>query len=220
MPIGLIGQKCGMTRVFNTIGSSTPVTVVQILSNYITQIKTINTDGYNAVQVTTGIQKKSRINRPLSGHFSKACIPGGTGLWEFRILRDEEMNFSLGQKITVSLFKTYQMVDAIGYSKGHGFTGVIKRYNFKSQRATHGNSLSHNAPGSIGQNQTPGKVFKGKKMAGRMGNVRTTIHNLRLVKIYEEKGILLLNGAVPGHINGKIIIMPSIKVKKIVCEKK
>ncbi len=212
MPIGLIGRKCGMTRVFRD-GVSIPVTVVLITPNHVTQIKTNKTDGYNAIQVTAGIRKVCRVNKPLLGHFSKAGVIGGRGLWEFRFSENEKMNFSLGHEIKVSIFKLGQKIDVSANSKGRGFAGVIRRHHFKSQRATHGNSLAHNAPGSIGQNQTPGKVFKGKKMAGQMGNTRITIHNLVVVRIIEEENLLLVRGAIPGPPGGDIMIRPAIKVK-------
>lgn len=212
MPIGLIGRKCGMTRVFRD-GVSIPVTVVLITPNHVTQIKTNKTDGYNAIQVTAGIRKACRVNKPLLGHFSKAGVIGGRGLWEFRFSENEKMNFSLGHEIKVSIFKLGQKIDVSANSKGRGFAGVIRRHHFKSQRATHGNSLAHNAPGSIGQNQTPGKVFKGKKMAGQMGNTRITIHNLVVVRIIEEENLLLVRGAIPGSPGGDIMIRPAIKVK-------
>lgn len=212
MPIGLIGRKCGMTRVFTEAGKSISVTVVEIEPNRITQVKTNETDGYCAIQVTTGTRKANRVTKPEAGHFAKAGVAAGRGLWEFR-LENETTEYSVGGELTVSLFEGGQKIDVTGTSKGKGFAGVIKRHNFKSQRATHGNSLAHNAPGSIGQNQTPGRVFKGKKMCGHMGNVQVTTHNLEVVRVDAEQNILLVSGAIPGAPGGNVIVRPACKDK-------
>lgn len=214
MSMGIIGKKCGMTRIFVAgEGSSIPVTVVEVEPNRITQIKTPENDGYSAVQVTRGRRKALRVTKPLAGHFSKANVEAGTGLWEFKVSEKELANFAVGSEITVSLFQEGQKVDVAGISKGHGFAGVIKRHNFSSQRASHGNSLSHNAPGSIGQNQSPGRVFKGKKMAGHYGDCRRTVQNLQVVKLDLERNVLLIKGAVPGAPGGIVIVFPSVKQK-------
>jgi large subunit ribosomal protein L3 len=212
MSMGLVAQKCGMTRVFDANeGSSIPVTVVLVEPNRVTQVKTDEKDGYSAVQVTKGSQKPSRLNKPIIGHFAKAQVEPGRGLWEFRIKPDEISKYSVGNELTVSLFEAGQIVDVTGVSKGRGFTGVIRRHNFSSQRASHGNSLSHNAPGSIGQNQSPGRVFKGKKMAGQHGHCRRTVQNLEVVRVDLERNVLLIKGAVPGAPGGNVIIRPAVK---------
>lgn len=213
MSIGLVARKCGMTRIF-IADKSIPVTVVEVKPNRITQLKTIEKEGYSAVQVTRGEQKASRLSKPKAGHFAKANVLPGTGLWEFRVSPDELKTLSVGDEITVSLFKAGQKVDVSGTTKGHGYTGVIRRHNFSSQRQTHGNSLSHNAPGSIGQNQSPGRVFKGKKMAGRYGNECQTIQNLEVVRVDLERNVLLIKGAVPGAPGGELLIYPAIKQSK------
>lgn len=211
MAIGLIGKKCGMTRIFNEDGSSTPVTVISVEPNTIVQIKTIATDGYNAIQVTTGTKKRSRLNKPEAGHFAKSGVEAGRGLWEFRVGEEQLQNLKIGLELTVTDFECGQLVDVTGTSIGKGFQGVVKRYNFRTQDATHGNSLSHRAPGSIGQNQTPGRVMKGKKMAGHMGNEKVTVQSLRLCKIDTEKSLLLIKGAVPGSSGRDVIVKPAIK---------
>ncbi len=211
MTIGVVGRKCGMTRVFMDDGTAVPVTVVQVEPNVIVQVKTIDSDGYNAVQVTTGVKKRSRITKPMLGQFAKAKVEPGRGLWEFRLDEVGE-DHQPGKEINVTLFEAGQKVDVSGTSKGKGFAGTVKRHNFAMQDATHGNSVSHRAPGSIGQNQTPGRVFKGKKMAGQMGNVRKTIQSLEVVRVDAEKGLLLIKGGVPGAINGDLIVKPAVKV--------
>ncbi len=217
MAIGLVASKCGMTRVFDANeGRSIPVTVVLVEANRVTQVKTDETDGYFAVQITKGSQKPSRLNKPQIGHFAKAQVEPGLGLYEFRVTSDEISKYTVGNELTVSLFKEGQIVDVTGISKGRGFSGVIKRHNFSSQRASHGNSLSHNAPGSIGQNQSPGRVFKGKKMAGQLGNVRCTVQNLEIVKVDSERNVLLIKGAVPGAPGGNVIIRPAVKASEAV----
>ena len=212
MAIGLVGRKCGMTRVFAESGEAIPVTVVHIEPNTITQIKTEATDGYNAIQVTTGIRKRSRVNKPAAGHFAKAKVEPGLGLWEFRVDNISE-ELTVGAEIKVDHFEAGQIVDVTGISKGKGFAGGVKRHNFAMQDATHGNSLSHRAPGSIGQNQTPGRVFKGKKMAGQMGNVRKTVQTLEVVRIDVERNVLLVKGGVPGAPGGMLILKPAVKVR-------
>lgn len=210
MTIGLVGRKLGMSRVFTETGATVPVTVIEILPNLVTQIKS---DGYHAIQVTTGQKKASRVNKPTAGHFAKAQVEAGRGLWEFRLEAGEETAYQLGQAITVDLFKAGQMIDVMGISKGKGFQGAVKRHNFRTQDATHGNSRAHRAPGSIGQNQTPGRVFKGKKMAGHMGDDRTTTLNLVVVRIDADRQLLLVRGAVPGCKGSDIIIRPAVKAR-------
>lgn len=212
MSIGLVATKCGMTRVFDPeTGTSIPVTVAEVKPNRVVQIKTIENDGYSAIQVTSGECKASRLSKPLAGHYAKANVIAGNVLWEFRVSAEECSTTTVGSEITASLFNEGQMVDVIGTSKGRGFSGVIRRHNFSSQRASHGNSLSHNAPGSIGQNQSPGRVFKGKKMAGQWGNVRCTVQNLQVIRVDLERNVLLIRGAVPGAPGGRIIICPAVK---------
>jgi large subunit ribosomal protein L3 len=208
MSLGLIGTKIGMSRMFFDDGKIVPVTIIKIDENLkITQIKIKDVnDIYNSVQVTTGLKKIKNVNKPLRGHYNKSKVKPGIGLWEFRIEEKELKNIKLGEVINVDVFQKGQKIDVQGISKGKGFSGVIKRHNFSSQRATHGNSLSHNAPGSIGQCQDPGRVFKGKKMAGRMGNKNTTIKNLEIININREKNILLIKGAIPGY-NGRTVIL-------------
>lgn len=209
--IGLIGRKVGMTRIFTEAGVSIPVTVIEIEANRVTQVKTLETDGYCAVQVTTGAKKASRVTKPEAGHFVKAGVEAGRGLWEFRTNSDEE--FTLGQEINVDVFADVKKVDVTGTSKGKGFAGAVKRWNFRTQDATHGNSLSHRAPGSIGQNQTPGRVFKGKKMAGHLGAERVTVQSLEVVRVDTERKLLLVKGAVPGATGGDLIVKPAVKAK-------
>ena len=211
MPIGLVGKKCGMSRIFTEDGYSIPVTVIEVSLNRIAQIKTEQSDGYSAVQLTTGVKRKSRISKSRAGHFAKAKIETGRGLWEFKVTPVELEQYNLGDEISVSLFKAGQHVDVVGTTIGRGFAGCIKRHHFSSQRASHGNSLSHRAPGSIGQNQTPGKVFKGKKMAGHLGNVRRTAQNLEIIKVDEDKQALLVKGAVPGSKGSDVFIRLSLK---------
>jgi large subunit ribosomal protein L3 len=207
MTIGLIGQKVGMTRVFSDEGNSTPVTVVSIADNIVSQVKTLEIDGYSAIQVSTGAVKASKVSKPLAGHFAKAGVEAGKDVMEFRTDETQEV----GTKLDVNMFEAGQKVDVTGRSKGKGFQGVIKRYNFQMQDATHGNSVSHRAPGSIGQCQTPGRVFKGKKMAGHMGDRNVTTQNLEVVRVDAEKGLLLIKGAVPGAKNSRVIIKPAVK---------
>ena len=211
MTIGVVGRKIGMTRVFTDDGASLPVTVIQVEANRVTQLKTVEIDGYNAVQVTTGTKKASRVNKPKSGHFAKAGVEAGRGLWEFRLNTGEGEDLAANSEIKVDIFETGQKVDVCGTSIGKGFQGVIKRYNFAMQDATHGNSLSHRAPGSIGQCQTPGRVWKGKKMSGHMGNAKTTVQNLEVVRVDAERNLLLVKGAVPGAKGGDVVVRPAMK---------
>ena len=209
MSVGLIGRKAGMTRVFTEDGVSVPVTVIEVDPNRVTQVKTVETDGYTAVQVTTGSVKANRLNKPKAGHYAKASVEAGRGLWEFRLSGDESIN--VGDSLTVERFAVGQKVDVAGQSKCKGFQGAIKRWNFSMQDATHGNSLSHRAPGSIGQCQTPGRVWKGKKMAGHMGAERVTIQTLEVVRVDAERNLLLIKGAVPGATGGDVIVKPAVK---------
>jgi large subunit ribosomal protein L3 len=211
MSIGLVGRKSGMTRVFTEAGLSVPVTVVEVAPNRVTQIKTPETDGYAAVQVTTGERKASRVSKSLCGHFAKAGTGAGEGLWEFRADVAEIAELSAGAQLTVGLFAAGQLVDVTGISKGKGFQGTIKRHNFHMQDATHGNSRSHRVPGSIGQCQTPGRVWKGKKMSGHMGDARVTTQSLEIVQVDVANNLLLVKGALPGATGSSVIIRPSVK---------
>ena len=210
MRIGIVGRKCGMTRVFTEDGVSIPVTVIEASPNRITQIKSVETDGYSAIQVTAGSRKASRVAKPQAGHFAKAGVEAGRGSWEFRSEGSVEA-FEVGSTLTVGRFEEGQMVDVTGTSKGKGFQGGVKRWNFAMQDATHGNSISHRAPGSIGQNQTPGRVFKGKKMAGHMGAEQVTTQNLQIVRVDAERNLLLIKGAVPGAPGGNVVVRPAVK---------
>ena len=211
MAIGVIGTKSGMTRVFTEEGESIPVTVIVAPPNRVTQVKTAAADGYDAVQVTAGEVKSSRVTRPLAGHFAKAGTPAGRGLWEFRLESGAEGELEPGAELGVDQFEAGQVVDVAGVSKGKGYAGTIKRWNFKSQDASHGNSISHRAPGSIGQCQTPGRVFKGKKMAGQLGNHRVTVQNLTVVEVLPEENLLLVKGAVPGAPGADVCVRPAVK---------
>ncbi|KGD63621.1 50S ribosomal protein L3 [Alcanivorax nanhaiticus] len=210
MAIGVIGRKCGMTRVFTEEGVSVPVTVIEVTPNRVAQVKTEESDGYQAVQVTVGERRASRVTKAQAGHFSKAGVEAGRGVWEFRA---EAGELQAGSEVTVEGFEAGQIVDVTGTSKGKGFAGGVKRWNFSTQDMTHGNSLSHRAPGSIGQNQTPGRVFKGKKMAGHMGAERVTTQNLEVVRVDAEKNLLLVKGAVPGATGGDVIVRLAVKAK-------
>ena len=212
MTIGLIGRKRGMTRVFTEQGDSIPVTVIEVSPNRVTQVKTVETDGYSALQVTIGSKRNSLVTKPEAGHYSKAGVEAGEGLWELRLEGAEGADLETGAELNVEQFETGQKVDVTGTSIGKGFAGAVKRHNFSMQDATHGNSVSHRAPGSIGQCQTPGRVFKGKKMAGHMGDVRVTTQNLEVVKVDTERNLLLIKGAVPGAKNGQVSIRPSVKL--------
>jgi len=209
MTIGLVGRKRGMTRVFTEDGVSTPVTVIEVESNRISQLKTVETDGYNAVQVTAGAKKASRVTKSQAGHFAKAESAAGSSVSEFVV--DDLEGLEIGSEIKVNIFESGQAIDVTGVTKGKGFAGVMKRYGFRGGDATHGNSISHRAPGSIGMCQTPGRVFKEKKMAGHMGDVQRTLQNLSVVRIDEERNLVLVKGSVPGANGGKVIIRPAVK---------
>lgn len=213
MAVGIVGRKCGMTRFFTEEGVSVPVTVIEVDPNRVTQVKTVKNDGYRAIQVTCGTRRATRVNKPQAGHYAKANVDAGWGLWEFRLADDELPEVETGKTLGVDLFSNGQKVDVSGVSKGKGFAGAVKRYHFRTQDATHGNSLSHRAPGSIGQNQTPGRVFKGKKMAGHMGNVNCTVQNLEVARVDAERNLLLIKGAVPGAPGGDVIVRPAVKVR-------
>lgn len=209
MAIGLVGRKCGMTRIFTEDGASIPVTVIEALPNRVARLRTGDQDGYSALQVTTGKVKPSRLSKPFAGQF--AGTESGEGLWEFRVDAEAAAEFPAGAELTVERFEAGQFVDVVGTSIGKGYAGVIKRHHFSSQDATHGNSLAHRAPGSIGQNQTPGRVFKGKKMSGHLGNVRRTAQNLEVVRVDAERNLILVKGSVPGHKGGRLIVSPAVK---------
>jgi large subunit ribosomal protein L3 len=211
MSIGVIGRKLGMTRIFTQDGKSIPVTVIEVEPNRVTQVKSVETDGYTAIQVTTGSKKASRVSKPEAGVFKKANVEAGRGLWEFRLAAEDLANYAVGSEVKVDLFAEGQKVDVTGTSKGKGTAGTVKRWNFRTQDMTHGNSRSHRVPGSIGQNQTPGHVFKGKKMVGRLGNERVTVQGLNVVRVDAARNVLLIKGAVPGAINGDVIVKPSVK---------
>ncbi len=213
MAIGLVGKKIGMTRVFGADGSATPVTVLEVTANRVTQIKDTKPDGYKAVQVTLGERRADRVGKPLAGHYAKAGVAPGRGLWEFRLADGEGADLKPGSEIKVDLFQAGQYVDVQGTSIGKGFAGVIKRHHFRGGRASHGNSLSHRAPGSIGQRQTPGRVFPGKRMAGHLGAVTKSGINLEVVSVDAERNLLLVKGAVPGPKGQDVIIRPSVKTK-------
>ncbi|HMV37612.1 50S ribosomal protein L3 [Plasticicumulans sp.] len=213
MAIGLIGRKAGMTRVFLEDGVAVPVTVIEVEPNRVTQVKSEETDGYRALQVTTGERRATRVTKAAAGHFAKAGSEAGRGLWEFRLAEGEGADVSVGAQLTVDMFTAGQKVDVTGTTIGKGFAGGIKRHNFHHQRNSHGNSVSHRAPGSIGQNQTPGRVFKGKRMAGHMGAVRRCTLNLEVVRVDAERNLLLVKGAVPGSKGGDVIVRPSVKAR-------
>ena len=211
MAIGLVGRKVGMTRIFTEDGTSIPVTVIEATPNRVTQLRTEETDGYRALQVTAGTKKANRINKAEAGHFAKAGVEAGRTLVEFRLEENEGADIEVGSEITVEIFNDTKKIDVTGTSKGKGFQGAIKRWNFSSQRMTHGNSLSHRAPGSIGQNQSPGKVLKGKKMAGQLGNKQVTTQSLEVVRVDVENGLILVKGAVPGATGNDVIVKPAVK---------
>ncbi len=213
MAIGVVGRKCGMTRIFTDEGAAIPVTVIEVEPNRIAQIKSVENDGYRALQVTTGTRRASRITKPLAGHFAKAGIEAGRGLWEFRLEEGEGEDLQVGGEIKVDLFENGQKVDVAGVTIGKGYAGTVKRHNFATQDATHGNSLSHRAPGSIGQNQTPGRVFKGKKMSGHMGNVKCSVQNLEVVRVDADRNLIMVKGAVPGSAGGDVIVRPAVKAR-------
>ena len=211
MTIGLVGRKLGMTRVFTEDGASIPVTVIEVEANRVTQVKSLESDGYVAIQVTTGAKKASRLTGAEAGHFAKAGVDAGRGLWEFRLNESEAADVAVGAELNVGVFADVKKVDVTGTSKGKGFAGTVKRWNFRTQDMTHGNSRSHRVPGSIGQNQSPGKVFKGKKMSGHLGNERVTVQCLDVVRVDVERNLLLVKGAVPGATNGDLIVKPAVK---------
>ncbi len=211
MTIGLVGRKSGMTRIFTEKGDSIPVTVIEVEPNRITQVKSADTDGYSAVQVTVGTRRASRVTKAEAGHLAKANAEAGRDLFELR--NDTEEAFEVGSALTVETFEAGQKIDVTGTSKGKGFAGAVKRWNFAMQDATHGNSISHRAPGSIGQCQTPGRVFKGKKMSGHMGSERVTVQNLEVVRVDAERNLLLVKGAVPGAPGGDVIVRPAVKLR-------
>lgn len=213
MAIGLVGRKCGMTRIFTETGQSVPVTVIEASPNRVTRVKSADTDGYRALQVTVGTKSASRLPRPLAGQFAKSGVEPGRGLWEFRLEDGEGDGHEAGAEIKVDHFSAGQKVDVTGISIGKGFAGAVKRHKFAMQDATHGNSLSHRAPGSIGQNQTPGRVFKGKRMAGHMGHVRRTASNLEVVRVDADRHLILVRGAVPGAKGGDVIVRPARKTE-------
>jgi large subunit ribosomal protein L3 len=209
--LGIVGRKAGMSRIFTEDGKSVPVTLIEATPNRITQIKTVETDGYSAVQVTVGSRRAALVNKPSAGHLAKAKVEGGRGLWELRVADDRIGEFEVGGEIRADIFEEGQIVDVQGVTKGKGFQGTIKRWNFKMGDATHGNSLSHRSPGSIGQRQTPGRVFPGKKMAGHMGHVQQTTQRLRVVKVDAERGLIAIRGAVPGAPGGDVVVRPTSK---------
>jgi len=212
MAISLLGRKVGMTRIYNEDGSATPVTVLEMTPNKVSQVKSLEVDGYTAIQLVAGSKKSSRVNKAQAGHFSKANTEAGSQVCESRVNNIED--YMLGSEISVDIFEEGQLIDVTGTSKGKGYAGVLKRYNFAGKDATHGNSINHRTPGSIGQNQTPGRVFKGKKMTGHMGDVRTTTQNLKVVRVDLEKSLLLVQGAVPGATGGNISVKAAVKVKR------
>ncbi len=212
MTLGLVGRKVGMTRVFDENGASVPVTVLDMSANRVTQLKSEATDGYTAVQVTFGQKKANRVSKAQAGHFAKAGVEAGRGLVEFAVSAEKLAELSAGAEIDVGMFAAGQLIDVTGTSKGKGFSGTIKRHNFGSQRASHGNSRSHRVPGSTGMAQDPGRVFPGKRMAGQYGNVKSTIQNLEIVRVDTERQLLLVKGAVPGAVNSNVVVRPSVKV--------
>lgn len=213
MTMGVVGRKAGMTRIFTEDGAYIPVTVIEVTPNRVTQVKSAENDGYRAVQVTCGTRRTSRVTRPMVGHFAKAGVEAGRGLWEFRLGDGEGVDLAIGQEVRVDMFQAGQKVDVTGTTQGKGFAGVIKRYHFSAQDATHGNSLSHRAPGSIGQRQTPGRVVKGKRMAGHLGNARRTSQTLEVVRVDAERNLLLVRGAVPGPKGGDLVVRPATKAR-------
>ncbi len=210
MTIGIVGRKAGMTRIFTEEGSSIPVSVIEVEPNRITQIKTVETDGYQAIQITTGSRRSNRVSKPMAGHYAKAGTEAGRGLWEFRV--DDLGEMEVGSEVGLDMFEEGQKVDVRGRSIGKGFQGGIKRHNFSSQDMSHGNSISHRSNGSIGMCQTPGRVIKGKKMSGHMGDAKVTTQNLELVRVDAERGLLLIKGSIPGAKGGDVIVLPAVKV--------
>ena len=214
MAIGLIGRKAGMTRLFTEDGVSIPVTLIEVEPNRVTQVKTEETDGYRALQVTVGVRRATRVTKPMAGHFAKAGVEPGRGLWEFRLAEDEGADIGVGFELKADLFQAGQKVDVTGTTIGKGFAGAIKRHHFSGQRTTHGNSLSHRAPGSIGQNQSPGRVFKGKKMAGHLGAARRCVQNLEVIRVDAERNLLAVKGAIPGAKGSDVMIRPAVKTRR------
>jgi len=214
MAIGLVGRKCGMTRVFTDAGEHVPVTVIEALPNRVTQVKTADDDGYRALQVTFGERRPALLTKAATGHYAKANTAPGRGLMEFRLAEGEASDLKAGSELKVDMFKAGQVVDVTGTTLGKGFAGTMKRHNFRGLPATHGVSVSHRSPGSIGQRQTPGRVFPGKRMSGHMGVRRRTIENLQVVQIDAERNLLLIRGAVPGVEGGKVIVRPSVKAAR------
>lgn len=214
MAIGIVGRKCGMTRLFAEDGTSVPVTVVEAVPNRVTQRRLEDKDGYSAIQVTTGTRRPSRVNKPQAGHVAKAGVEMGRGLWELRLPDGVEADSTANDELRVDQFVVGQRVDVTSKTKGKGFAGTVKRHHFRTQDATHGNSLSHRAPGSIGQNQDPGRVFKGKAMAGHLGSVRRTVQNLEIVRVDTERNLLIIKGAVPGSPGADVMIRPAIKTRR------
>ncbi len=213
MTIGLVGRKAGMTRIFTDAGESIPVTVIEVAPNRVTQVKNLENDGYRALQITTGSRRASRVTKPMAGHFAKANVEAGRGTWEFRLGDGEGDDIAVGHAFGVDVFSDGDAVDVAGTTIGKGYAGVVKRHHFAMKDATHGNSINHRTPGSIGQNQTPGRVFKGKKMSGHMGNVRRTTQNLEVVRVDAERNLLLVKGAVPGAAGGDVIVTPAMKAR-------
>ncbi len=213
MSLGLIGRKVGMTRIFTDEGASIPVTVLEVIPNRVTQVKTVATDGYTGLQVAYGERRASRINKALTGHYAKAGVAAGAGIKEFNVAEDVLANFQVGGNVTVDIFSVGQLVDVTGTSIGKGFAGAIKRHNFSSNRASHGNSRSHNVPGSIGMAQDPGRVFPGKRMPGHLGDAKVTTQNLEIVRVDVERNLLLIKGSVPGSKGGNVVVRPAIKAK-------
>jgi len=213
MSLGLIGRKVGMTRIFTEEGASIPVTVLEVVPNRVTQIKTVESDGYTGLQVAYGERRASRINKALTGHYAKAGVAAGAGIKEFNVSADVLNNYQVGGNVTVEIFSAGQMVDVTGTSIGKGFAGAIKRHNFSSNRASHGNSRSHNVPGSIGMAQDPGRVFPGKRMPGHLGDVKVTTQNLEVVRVDVERNLLLIKGAIPGSKGGDVVVRPAVKAK-------
>jgi len=211
MAIGIVGRKRGMTRIFTEDGGAVPVTVIEVEPNRVAQIKSDESDGYRAVQVTTGKRRPSRVSKPAAGHFAKAGVEAGRGLWEFRPDGDQAVELEPGAEIKLDLFEVGQIVDVTATSKGKGYAGTVKRHNFRTQDMSHGNSRAHRAPGSIGQAQDPGRVMKGKKMAGQLGNSRVTVQNLEIVRVDAERNLLLVRGGVPGHVGSDIVVRPAVK---------
>jgi large subunit ribosomal protein L3 len=211
MSIGIVGRKCGMSRIFTESGESVPVTLIEATPNRVVQVKTLESDGYAAVQVTAGAKRAALLNKPEAGHFAKAKVEAGRGLWEFRVAADKAGEYSVGAEIRADIFAEGQKVDVAGVTRGKGFAGTIKRHGFTMGDATHGNSLSHRAPGSIGQRQTPGRVFPGKKMSGHMGAVNQTSQNLVVMKVDAERGLIAVRGSIPGAPGGDVIVRPAAK---------